>query len=804
MVESGPFSVGQEAAAELGALKAGELFAGRYRIDDVLGRGAMGIVWSALDEEVGDRVALKVLTAGPADAIERFRREVRLARKVTHRNAARIFDLGSDGNLLYLTMELIEGESLADLLTREGRLATGRGCDIAAQVATGLAAAHDVGVVHRDIKPANVLLETTGRVVLTDFGVARALASDAQLTLASAMIGTPSYMAPEQVRGESVGPATDLYALGAMLYEILAGQPPFVRDTAMATAISRLETDPEDPRKWAAVPDVVAELILQCLERLPERRPTSAAQTAAVLTGISQTEQPGVAETLFQPSAGSTVAGTTGTGSPSGPVGATGSGSTFVSLSREERSLAVLPFRHRGPSEHAYIAETVAEDLVDVLTTMSGLRVASSGATAKYEGKSVDPREAGTELGANAIIDATSRIQGERFRLSARLVDVATGEQLWVNRLDTPLTEVVESPEFTAQRIAESLRQELELLSERRGVPEAAVALYLEARHQIIGTARGDSRQFDALDRLERAITIAPEFSLAMALHADISVRLWFLPLQQDDDPVAQRARDSVARALEKASDLALTHFAAARLAVNDGGFDVAAQALTLALSIAPTYAAVHHYLGNLQCEAGRGDEGERHLDIALKIDPSLPIDGTLARRAALAGDLDKYQESINEMRASQSTSRFLLESLQMRVAGWFGDLETVRRCDPSASVPADSVGYPFFMTQYQGLLGEATAQQLLGRMDEVVDSGAGPRLIAFLRQLTIESLTALGEPDTALEQLRMTAEDAAFVDADWMERCPALDSLRDHPEFGQLTALVRQRADAIWRIQTV
>ena len=150
----------------------GELFAGRYRIQNLLGRGATGTVWAAMDEAVGDQVALKLLVAGPDDAAERFRREVRLARKVTHRNAARIFDLGAVDGVLYLTMEQIDGESLEELMSRQSPLGIAQAAEFGRQIALGLAAAHEVEVVHRDIKPANVLIDRAGRVVLTDFGVA--------------------------------------------------------------------------------------------------------------------------------------------------------------------------------------------------------------------------------------------------------------------------------------------------------------------------------------------------------------------------------------------------------------------------------------------------------------------------------------------------------------------------------------------------------------------------------------------------------------------------------------------------------
>ena len=166
--------------------QSGELFADRYRIERLLGRGAAGAVWAVLDEEVGDRVALKLLTSGPDDAAERFRREVRLARRVTHKNAARIFDLGTAGGVLYLTMELVEGESLLDVLSRSSPLSVTSAVEIACQIANGLSAAHDVDVVHRDIKPANVLVESTGRVVLTDFGLARAMVGDVKVTIGAA------------------------------------------------------------------------------------------------------------------------------------------------------------------------------------------------------------------------------------------------------------------------------------------------------------------------------------------------------------------------------------------------------------------------------------------------------------------------------------------------------------------------------------------------------------------------------------------------------------------------------------------
>ena len=299
------------------------------------------------------------------------------------------------------------------------------------------------------------------------------------------------------------------------------------------------------------------------------------------------------------------------------------------------------------------------------------------------------------------------------------------------------------------------------------------------------------------------ALAIAPDFGLAMAAHAEYAVRRWFLPAGQDDEAVPRRAHESVQRALARAPHLALSHLAAGRLAVSDGRFGDAARELTLALSIAPTYAAVHDYLGTLQCEAGRGDEGQRHIELARKLDPSLAGDPTLARRCALAGDLDSYHAMVAELRASPSSSRFMIESLETRVAGWFGDLDTVRRCRPSSFVSPDNEGFRFFEAWRAALLREGTAEELQSGLEALLATGVGPRLGSFMRQLAIEALVPLGALDSAFEELRIAVEAPVFVDTDWMERCPALDPLRDRPDFARLTDQVRRRAEAIWRVRT-
>ncbi len=259
-------------------MPAGTVIAGRLRIIGFLGQGGMGEVYEAQDEILGERVALKTIRGGGDVAIERFRREVQLARRVTHANVCRIFDLGVDGELMYLTMQLLAGETLAARLKRVGRLREAEALPLLIDMASALEAAHRAGIVHRDFKPGNVMLEVRAdgrpRAVVTDFGIARAVAGDdAALSGPGEMIGSPAYMAPEQVVGEPITPATDVYALGAVAYEMVTGRLPFVAETPIATAIRRLDSAPTSPREHVPGLDVRWESwILRCLARAPGDR----------------------------------------------------------------------------------------------------------------------------------------------------------------------------------------------------------------------------------------------------------------------------------------------------------------------------------------------------------------------------------------------------------------------------------------------------------------------------------------------------------------------------------------------------
>ena len=261
---------------------------GRYRLLQVLGSGGMGTVWEAEDELLGRRVAVKVLTGPDATsprAVRRFRREARSAARLSGPHIATVYDVGEEAGSPYLVMELVEGETLADRLAREGRLEPHEAGWVAAAIADALEIAHREGVVHRDVKPANVMLTTSGEVKVMDFGIAAAAERGPHATTnADTVVGTPSYLSPEQARGEPVTARSDVYALGAVLYEMLAGRPPFVRATSVATALAHVHDEPAPIAD--VVPDVPPQVAAACAAALakdPADRPASASGFASAL-----------------------------------------------------------------------------------------------------------------------------------------------------------------------------------------------------------------------------------------------------------------------------------------------------------------------------------------------------------------------------------------------------------------------------------------------------------------------------------------------------------------------------------------
>ncbi len=278
-------------AAAGGEPKVGEVFANRYEIQGVLGRGGMGVVYRAHDRDLDDAVAIKTLRNEALSAdptlLDRFKQEIRLARRITHPNILRTHDLGETGKLRYLSMELVKGLTLKQLVEAGDILPTPVGLRIAKQICAGLAAAHEVGVIHRDIKPQNIIIEATGGLKIMDFGIAR-LKEERGMTAEGTVVGTPDYMSPEQARGLTLDFRSDIYSTGVVLYEVFTGTLPFEGDTPLAVVLKHIQENPPSPQaRNPKIDPKISRIVLKCMEKDPKDRFQSVNELYEALTRVT-------------------------------------------------------------------------------------------------------------------------------------------------------------------------------------------------------------------------------------------------------------------------------------------------------------------------------------------------------------------------------------------------------------------------------------------------------------------------------------------------------------------------------------
>jgi tetratricopeptide (TPR) repeat protein len=383
------------------------------------------------------------------------------------------------------------------------------------------------------------------------------------------------------------------------------------------------------------------------------------------------------------------------------------------------------------------------------------------------------------------------------MRITVRLLEAASGVQIWSERYDADLGDLFAVQEGIAQRVAEELRVELAVASHRTAVPAEAIEMYLSSRHQL--------RAFDtagaavAVKNLERSLEIAPDFSPAVAAHAIACLRSWFFSQDRQVDWAA-KARASVGRALKEAADLAEAHLAAAILATQSGDYRTAARCIERALNIAPTYADAHEYLGMLQCEAGRAEDGTKRLKLAHTLDPTLVYCRTIiARQHEMRGEWDVAAAIVDDVERQHGPAlASLCRAQRIRASGWRRDPDALRRL--ALEHPSDDTPNWRVVRLYaRALCGDVSGEELATGIREVLAASQNPRFVSLTEQLATEIYAALGELDTARHHL-MRAATSVLVDLEWLDRCPLLTELRKVPEWGEARKLVLARAEAVWR----
>ncbi|MBI3981712.1 MAG: protein kinase [Gemmatimonadetes bacterium] len=616
--------------------------ADRYAIERELGRGGMATVYLARDLKHDRPVAIKVLRPELAAALgpDRFLREIKLTAKLNHPHILPLLDSGEAGGFLYYVMPYVEGESLRDRLNREKQLPVEDALQIAREVADALDCAHRHDVVHRDIKPENILLEERHAVV-ADFGIARAIsvAGGEKLTATGVAVGTPEYMSPEQASGQGeVDGRSDVYGLGCVLYEMLAGEPPFTGPTVEAVLRQHLTAAvPAVTAIRAAVPGTVASAIERALAKTPADRFTTAAQFTEALT-----------------QSGSVAIGAAAPASATGPsrrlrgiallggAGAVGLVGllTVLRLGRpdwpsltepayERTAIAVLPLQSLSAEEqHAYFAGGLHDEILTQLSKVAALKVISRTSVMGYAGPNIPPlRQIASDLSVGSIVEGSVQVVGERLRVNVQLIDAGTDSHLWAERYDRTLDDAFAIQADIAQQIVVAVGaalsgSEQEQLAAAPTANAEAYRLYLQGREYWTRAGILRANLESAVQLYERAVSLDPKFARARAALSAVHGMMYWQ--RYDPSPTrAARQREQAEAALELAPNLPEAYVALG-LAHYWGRRDYrrALEAFAIALKGLPNDAELWAQIGYVHRRLGNWSEVVTTFDRATQLDP--------------------------------------------------------------------------------------------------------------------------------------------------------------------------------------
>jgi len=569
-----------------------QALAEKYAIEREIGSGAMSRVYLARDLRHNRAVALKVLRPELSAVLgaERFLREISIAAKLHHPHILPLYDSGDAGGLLYFVMPYVEGETLRDRLAREGTLPLDVALQILREVADALTYAHAQGIVHRDVKPENVLFEA-GHAVVSDFGIARAVSASEQdeLTGAGLILGTPAYMSPEQAEGSvEVDARSDVYALGCVLYEMLAGRPPFTGSFERILYQHLSETPADLSRERPTIPGRLDAVLAAALAKQPAERFATAAALAVA-----------AAEAVVVPSR--------------------------AALS-SEKSIAVLPFTNMSADpENEFFSDGMTEEIISTLAQLPDLHVASRTSSFAFKHQTLGIAEVGRKLNVGTVLEGSVRRAGSRIRVTAQLVKVSDGYHLWSERYDRELDDVFAIQEEIAQAIVSKLKAELLEVAARPLVRRAtqnveAYTLYLKGR--FYWNRRNEGALERGVECFEQALALDPSFTLASVGLADSYNIFGFYSLRPPQDAFP-RAREAALRAMELEPDLAEARAALGYVRLyHDWDTERAAADFGRAISADPGYAMAHHYLGNCLIAMGRMEDGKAAFRSALRAEP--------------------------------------------------------------------------------------------------------------------------------------------------------------------------------------
>jgi len=625
----------------------GSDFGPRYRIETLLGQGGMGRVYKAYDKELNRTVAIKVVrqgAMGEADALNRFKQELVLASKISHKNILRIHDLGEVNGMKFITMAYVEGKDLHQIIKENPKLPLERVLKFATQLAGALAAAHAEDVVHRDLKPQNILLDKSDQVYISDFGLAKSFAEGAVgMTQTGAFLGTPRYMSPEQVEGKPTDGRADLYAYGLILYEMVTGDVPFTGDSTLKVMYQRIQEKPKSPKLVNAdLPNWLVRIIMRCLERDPADRYQTAYEILADLQGANTASSSGITHSgssiqirlpefaerrwvwavagvvllialafAIPPVRHMILPGGNGTSSVSG-----------VPPISSGRFVAVLPLQILGDaSQLSYVAQGIEEALSAKLFQLKDVRVTPSDAADKADQKQPLPKIA-RALGANLLVQGVLQGSGDKIRIIMKLEDVADGKRLWSREFNGVVADLFTLQDQIYNELVAGLKinptnDEIATAEARPTNNTAAYDFYLRGRNSMRGH---DPKIIQAaLDYFDQALKEDPKFALAYTGIADASLRMYKI---KKDSFWTQKALAAAQQAEQLNDKLPEVHATLGSVYRATGKYSESVAELSRALSLAPNSDDFYRRLGDVYLDSGNGAKALEAYQKALQLNP--------------------------------------------------------------------------------------------------------------------------------------------------------------------------------------